>query len=80
MGQSGCLVVAIVLASVVGGILLDRALGTKPLLMLLFVLGSIPVTIYLLFRISMRAVASVKPPPAARAMKDRDDDDNDDEA
>jgi F0F1-type ATP synthase assembly protein I len=74
MAQSGCLVVGLLLAAVLAGIWLDRTLNTRPLLTLILVLGTVPVTIFLLFRISMRAISSVKP-GAPRAPKDRNDDD-----
>ena len=72
--QSGCLVVGVVLVAVVAGIWLDRMLDTRPLITLVLVLGSVPVTIYLLFRIAMRAVAGNRQ-GAARAGKDRNDHD-----
>jgi F0F1-type ATP synthase assembly protein I len=76
MAQSGCLVVAMVLVAVVAGIWLDRVLGTRPVLTLLLVLGSVPVTLFVLFRIATQAISAVKP-PAAHTTKDRNDNDND---
>jgi F0F1-type ATP synthase assembly protein I len=75
MAQSGCLVVGMVLAAVVGGIWLDRALNTRPILTLLMVLGSIPVTLFVLFRMARRAVSAVKP-AAERGQKVPDDDED----
>lgn len=79
MTQSGCLVVALVLVAVVAGIWLDRALGTRPVLTLVLVLGSVPLTLLLLFRTATRAVSAVKPAakPAQKGMDDDDDDDED---
>jgi F0F1-type ATP synthase assembly protein I len=77
MAQSGCLVFGVVLAAVIAGIWLDRVLNTRPLLTLLLVLGSVPVTLYMLFRIAMRAVSGNKQ-GIARTDKDRND--HDDEA
>ena len=54
--QVGCITVIIVLASVFGGIWLDRILGTKPALTVLLVLGSAPISLILTFWIAMRAV------------------------
>ncbi|MBN1439331.1 MAG: AtpZ/AtpI family protein [Anaerolineales bacterium] len=54
--QSGCLVVGIVLAALVAGIWLDRILGTRPTLTLALVLGSMPVSLFLMFRIAMRVM------------------------
>jgi F0F1-type ATP synthase assembly protein I len=72
--QSGCLVVGLVLIAVVLGIWLDRLLNTRPLITLALVLGSMPLTIYLLFRIAMRATAAGRQ-AAPRAEKDRNDHD-----
>jgi F0F1-type ATP synthase assembly protein I len=74
MAQSGCLIVAIVLIAVIAGIFLDRILNTRPLLTLLMVLGSIPVTIFVMYRLAMQAVSAVKP-GTPKARKDWNDDD-----
>jgi F0F1-type ATP synthase assembly protein I len=71
--QSGCLVVGVVLAAVVIGIWLDRALNTRPVITLALVLGSLPVTIFLLYRIAMQAVSAVKQKPSP-ATQERNDD------
>ena len=78
MAQSGCLVVAMVLVAVVAGIWLDRTLNTRPVLTLLLVLGSVPVTLFVLFRIATQAISAVKPPAAHPRKEPNDDDDNDD--
>lgn len=70
--QSGCLVVGVVLVAIVAGISLDRMLNTRPVITLALVLGSVPVTVYLLFRIAMRAAAAGRQ-DIPRADKDRDD-------
>jgi F0F1-type ATP synthase assembly protein I len=75
MAQSGCLVVGVVLAAVVGGIGLDRILDTRPLFTLFLVLGSVPVTLYVLFRMSMRAISAI-PPAKPGGKKTEDDDDS----
>jgi F0F1-type ATP synthase assembly protein I len=70
--QSGCLVVGVVLAAIVAGIWLDRALDTRPVFTLALVLGSLPLTIFLLFRLAIRTVSSAgaaEPPPGG----ERDD-------
>ena len=56
--QSGCLVVGVVLAAVVGGVWLDRALNTRPAFTLGLVLGSLPLTLFLLYQLAMRSVAA----------------------
>jgi F0F1-type ATP synthase assembly protein I len=75
--QSGCLVFGIVLGAVVGGILLDRLLNTRPLFTLLLVLGSAPLTLFFLYRFAMRTLAKAPPSPAAPGKISNVDDDND---
>jgi F0F1-type ATP synthase assembly protein I len=75
--QSGCLVFGVVLAMVIGGIALDRTLGTRPLFTLLLVLGSAPLTLYALFRFAMHKVGRARTaPPAAGKSSDVDDDES----
>jgi F0F1-type ATP synthase assembly protein I len=75
VAQTGCLVVVVVLVAVIAGIWLDRALNTRPMLTLLLVLGSVPITIYMLMRIALRAVSRIQQEttPAVRERNDRDD-------
>jgi F0F1-type ATP synthase assembly protein I len=70
VGQIGCLVVAVLLVTLVGGIWLDRTLNTRPAFTLILVLGSMPVTFYLLYRIAVQAVSKGRPAGAPDA-KDR---------
>jgi F0F1-type ATP synthase assembly protein I len=78
MTQSGCLVVALVLIAVVAGIWLDRVLGTRPVITLVLVLGSVPLTLFVLFRMATQAVSTVKPAvKSAHKVLDDDDDDKD---
>lgn len=72
IAQCGCLVVVMVLVSLGAGIFLDRTFHTRPLLTLLLVLGSVPVTLFLLFRIAMRATSADRQ-GTGRAEKDRND-------
>ena len=55
-GQIGCLVPAIILASVLGGMWLDRTFDTGHTITLILVLVSLPVSIYLTFLMAMRTV------------------------
>jgi hypothetical protein len=70
VGQTGCLVVAVILLMTVAGVWLDRTLNTRPAFTLTLVLGSVPLTLYLLFRIAMQAVSKNRPGDAPNA-KDR---------
>jgi hypothetical protein len=58
-GQIGCVVPMLILGSVLVGLWLDKVFNTGKTIILLFVLGSLPVTIYLTFRLAMRAVKEV---------------------
>jgi F0F1-type ATP synthase assembly protein I len=71
--QSGCLVVGVVLAAVVIGIWLDRALNTRPFITLALVLASLPVTFFLLYRIALQTVSTAKEKPSPAA-KERNED------
>jgi hypothetical protein len=67
-GEVGCLTLIIVFAAVFGGLYLDNLLGTKPVLTILFVLGSAPLALALTFWVAMRAVKRYSPPqPTASA-------------
>lgn len=64
-GEVGCLTLAIVIIAVFGGLYLDKLFGTKPVLTILFVLGSAPLALVLTFWVAMRAVKRNAPPKSA---------------
>jgi hypothetical protein len=51
VGQVGCLTLVIILAALIAGLWLDNQLQTRPLFALVFVLASVPITLYLMFRV-----------------------------
>jgi hypothetical protein len=61
-GEVGCLTLIIVLAAVFGGLWLDNLFNTKPMITVVLVLASAPVSLVLTFWIAMRAVKNIKPP------------------
>jgi MFS family permease len=72
-GQVGCVTVGIVFGSLFAGIWLDRWLGTRPLLTVGLLLGSIPVTIFIMFWLVKSAVAKIQPVvPAQTVRKEKD--------
>ena len=74
-GQVGFLTLFIVFAALFGGLWLDRRFETKPLFTILFLIGSVPVTIFVMFRVAMSAVAKIKPTAStgqARPVKEDD--------
>jgi F0F1-type ATP synthase assembly protein I len=62
VSQVGCVTIAVVLGALVAGLGLDRFFDTRPLFTILLLLGSIPVSLYLLVRIALSAVAQLNPP------------------
>ena len=60
-GEIGCVTLLIVLAAVFGGLWLDRFLGTKPILTILFVIGAGPLALFSTFWLAMRAVKDIQP-------------------
>jgi hypothetical protein len=66
-GQVGCATLAIVLVALFAGIGLDRLLGTKPVLTIIFTLGSAPFSLFLTYKLAMRAVNNLNPKPPVTA-------------
>ena len=60
VGQVGCLTLAIIGAAIIAGLWLDSRLGTKPLLTLVLVLGSIPLTLFLMFRVVLSLAPKIQ--------------------
>jgi len=59
--QVGCVTLIIVFLALFVGIGLDKFLGTKPVFIILFTLGSAPLSIFITYKLAMRAVKSVTP-------------------
>ena len=60
-GQVGCASLAIILLAVFVGIGLDNLLGTKPLFTIGLTLGSAPLSLFISYKLAMRAVKSINP-------------------
>ena len=60
-GQVGCATLLIVFLALFAGIGLDKLLGTKPLFTIILILGSAPLSLFLTFKLAMRAVKSIAP-------------------
>ncbi len=60
IGQVGCLTIAILLLSVLGGLWLDNLFGTKPILTVALLLAGIPVSLFLMIVIARRTLAKLK--------------------
>ncbi len=61
--------VVIVFGSLLAGIWLDRWLGTRPLFTIGLLLGSVPVTIFIMFWLVKRAVAKIQMAVPAQGSK-----------
>ena len=62
-GLGGCLVLIVVVAALFAGLWLDGALKTKPLFTLVLVIGSVPVGIFLMYRVAMSIISRSRPQP-----------------
>jgi hypothetical protein len=60
-GEVGCVTLIIALAAVFGGLWLDGIFNTKPLLTVVLVIGSIPLSLFLTYWIAIRAVKRIQP-------------------
>jgi F0F1-type ATP synthase assembly protein I len=60
IGQVGCLTLAVILASVFGGLWLDNTFGTKPVFTLVLLFAGIPLSVVLMLYVSRRALARLK--------------------
>lgn len=63
-GEVGCLTLIIVLLAVFGGLWLDGLLGTKPIMTLILVLASAPLSLVLTFWVAKRAIGDATRQPA----------------
>jgi hypothetical protein len=60
-GQVGCVTLLIVIAAYLGGVLLDRYLGTHHTLLIIFLIGAGPLATFVSYRLALRAVRDVRP-------------------
>ena len=70
LGQVGCLTVILILMALGAGLWLDNRLGTRPTFTLGLVLGSIPVSIYLMIRVLQSGMSRVQPPGRSEGGED----------
>jgi len=60
-GQVGCLTLIIIFVALFAGLWLDRYFNTKPLFTIVLLIGSVPVTLFLMFRVVRAATSRIKP-------------------
>ena len=76
VGQIGCVTgfAAIIIIAVAFGIgrLIDNWLGTEGIFTVLFLVGSFPITLYVIVRISLMALKRVQPPESTIAAAEQE--------
>ena len=60
VGQVGCFTPVIILGALFAGLWLDRQFETKPLFTIIFIVGSAPISVYVLYRIVRTATNRLK--------------------
>ena len=60
VGQVGCLTLAIIVLALVAGLWLDNQFHTRPLFALVLVMASVPVTLYLMFRVVLKFAPQIE--------------------
>lgn len=66
VGQIGCITVIIIAIALGAGVLIDRFLDTRPIFTILFLVGSVPVTLFVTVRVSLMAAARAQRNAAKR--------------
>jgi F0F1-type ATP synthase assembly protein I len=73
VGQVGCLLGVAIGAMILLGLLLDSLLGTKPLFLILLLLGSIPLNLWMIYRFTLRKAKALRATPTQKEETARDD-------
>ncbi len=60
IGQVGCLTLLVIMASVFGGLWLDKIFGTKPVITLVLLFAGIPLSVLLMLYASRKSLARWK--------------------
>ena len=60
IGQVGCLTLVIILASVFGGLWLDKTFNTKPVFTLALLFAGIPVSVFVMLIMARKTLARLK--------------------
>ncbi len=60
IGQVGCIIPVLLLGALFVGLWLDRYFETRPFFAILFIVGSGPVSVYVLYRIVKSATSQLK--------------------
>jgi F0F1-type ATP synthase assembly protein I len=60
-GQVGCLTLVVIFVALFAGLWLDRYFDTKPLFTIVLLISSVPVTLFIMFRVVRAATDRIKP-------------------
>jgi F0F1-type ATP synthase assembly protein I len=60
-GQVGCITLVIVFGALIAGLFIDRWFSTKPLFTILLMIASMPVTLYIMYRVVDGATRRIRP-------------------
>lgn len=60
-GQVGCLTLVIIFVALFAGLWLDGRMDSKPMFTIILLIGSAPVTLFLMFRVVKTATKRIKP-------------------
>jgi F0F1-type ATP synthase assembly protein I len=60
-GQVGCLTLVIIFVALFAGLWLDKYFDTRPIFTIILLLSSVPVTLFLMFRLVKAATNRIKP-------------------
>ncbi len=77
LAQIGALTLGVIVVALVAGLLLDKALSTRPLFTILLIVASFPVSYYIIYRIALNAVAKIQlaADRPSRVKEEKSDDD-----
>jgi F0F1-type ATP synthase assembly protein I len=71
-GQVGCFLILVIGLALVAGMGLDRLVGTRSTFLLLFLLGSIPLNLFLIYRYALHKTKQLQSSPKQKEDTTRD--------
>jgi F0F1-type ATP synthase assembly protein I len=74
-GQIAGLTILLIFGAVFGGLWLDKIFNTNHIILIILVLGAGPLSIYLTFKLALRAVGKVNPSAKASEAKSQPEED-----
>jgi F0F1-type ATP synthase assembly protein I len=72
-GQVGCLTLVIVLAALLGGLWLDAQFDTRPLITIILMVASVPITLVLMFWVVRKATSHIRTTDAPKSAEIREE-------